>query len=479
MTVPFGQSASLADTLENRPAPDPDQIGRYYHDTETGQLYRDYGTIWQPVLDKITAQPPLDLNANYEWKGAHHFDATPQVHHALQVFTTPTAPVVEFDTEIADALDLVDGYENLQGVSAAFSDGGVLYMRVEDNGGAPPGYHLRIYSLSRCAVGDRVGVTEYVTESGPTTVTEENESGLSGTLNLIAGQLADDPISARWTITTNGLPPFPSTPVLDDFNRATEGPPPGANWSTPSNADAGLTLASGVCVPPFSNDEGQAVWTPLSGLQDTEVFADTVANPNCLYYRLALYTRIQNADNLESGCYALFAYFNPPNPTVITLDIYYDGDFSSSQAIVPWVLGDSFGLRVITESSSLMRLYAYHKPAEGAWVQIHSFGDTVFKFASGGVGMGITGNDSEVDSFSTADNFGGGTVTYGASKEIFNTDTLTGITAIAQLSTPSTAMVTNLNAEMIGGRKLEVQTGVPITAAGVHAALVALGLITE
>jgi len=57
MTITFGQSASLADIIGNLPAPDPDQIGRFFQDTDTGQTYRDDGAHWQPVLDTISPPP--------------------------------------------------------------------------------------------------------------------------------------------------------------------------------------------------------------------------------------------------------------------------------------------------------------------------------------------------------------------------------------------------------------------------------------
>jgi hypothetical protein len=311
MTAAFGQSASLADTLANRPAPDPNKIGRFFQDIETGQLYRDYGTIWQPVLDPTNAGNAVNVDADYTWNGAHRFNKAVQLHssgglslaqymyqdkqengsspaftgfrsegnaaamtnikkdtcmvrfsgrgwngedwpwaatgaveivaaedHApnahgtkLLFKTTPkgtdaravhvaiedtgelvtdkaivvkTAPVegsATFNAEISDPDNVIDGYEGLQDVSAQNSDAGTLYFRVEDDGGDPRGYHIVIYNLARCAVGDRVGVTDYITESGTSAVTAENGSGLSGTLYQVAGQLSAETISANWTIT--------------------------------------------------------------------------------------------------------------------------------------------------------------------------------------------------------------------------------------------------------------------------------------
>lgn len=48
MTIAFGESASLAGLLADRPAADPNQIGRFYLATDEGSgvLYRDNGSSW-------------------------------------------------------------------------------------------------------------------------------------------------------------------------------------------------------------------------------------------------------------------------------------------------------------------------------------------------------------------------------------------------------------------------------------------------
>jgi hypothetical protein len=46
MTVPFNTSASLAGLRADRPAPDPDSIGRFYFAEDETVLYRDNGSDW-------------------------------------------------------------------------------------------------------------------------------------------------------------------------------------------------------------------------------------------------------------------------------------------------------------------------------------------------------------------------------------------------------------------------------------------------
>lgn len=42
---------------------------------------------------------------------------------------------------------------------------------------------------------------------------------------------------------------FPTTPILDNFNRGDEGPPPSANWTTVTWSDGGLKVLSNAAVP--------------------------------------------------------------------------------------------------------------------------------------------------------------------------------------------------------------------------------------
>jgi len=55
MPLPFGTSASLIGHTNERPAADPQQIGRTFADIDTGLLYRDNGATWDIVARASTA----------------------------------------------------------------------------------------------------------------------------------------------------------------------------------------------------------------------------------------------------------------------------------------------------------------------------------------------------------------------------------------------------------------------------------------
>lgn len=191
--VDIGSPPSIAAALINRPSPDPNKIGRFFMDTDTGNLYRDNGTAWVRVQDSEAAQPdtgPLVIEASDP--------------HALEVIST-----AKFDQELSDPDDLIDGYEGLSGVSADNSDDGVLYIVVDYQPvfDPPPGYltewYIEIYSHSGLAEESKVGYSSpYLTASGQATIVPSNNSGLGGTLGLVIGTQAtgEDAISAQWTI---------------------------------------------------------------------------------------------------------------------------------------------------------------------------------------------------------------------------------------------------------------------------------------
>ncbi len=73
---------------------------------------------------------------------------------------------------------------------------------------------------------------------------------------------------------------FPTTSVLDDFNRANEGPPPSASWRTDNYNTASSTLAvdTNICITTgFPN--GGGLWGTSVGA-DTEVFVTENFSPS-------------------------------------------------------------------------------------------------------------------------------------------------------------------------------------------------------
>lgn len=93
---------------------------------------------------------------------------------------------------------------------------------------------------------------------------------------------------------------FPTTPVLDDFNRADEGPPPSGEWWT---LESGFSVASNQCVPADDVDNS-ALWNQadLDLLSDNqEVYITVVALPGTTEGK---YVEIGWIDESEGDGYA-------------------------------------------------------------------------------------------------------------------------------------------------------------------------------
>ena len=92
---------------------------------------------------------------------------------------------------------------------------------------------------------------------------------------------------------------FPNTPVLDSFNRANEGPPPSANWSTMRGT--GHTVLSNQMAPNANAVQGSS-WSVLRFDRDQECrfTAAVLDSPNQGHN---VYLRVQTATNGDSDHY--------------------------------------------------------------------------------------------------------------------------------------------------------------------------------
>jgi hypothetical protein len=270
MTIAFGLSGSLADTLTNRPAPDPDKIGRFFLDTDAGTLYRDGGTAWLRVRDDATDRPrggSLIIQTNDE--------------HALQVEKLVSHDVVEFDQEVADPLNLINGYEGLTGVSSAISNNGILYFDVEKYGTENPNWRIVIYSAADRTSESMVAVTAWSHISKTVEVLEVNESGLSGTLDLTDLTESTGQISAHWTIT-------PTITPAEIFN---------VNTLT-----GVVTLPAGTAEPPLGNPDatGKVLTSTPEGLRSW-IAQSGGSSPNALLERPRPAEESPYDDEFEEG----------------------------------------------------------------------------------------------------------------------------------------------------------------------------------
>ena len=154
---------------------------------------------------------------------------------------------------------------------------------------------------------------------------------------------------------------LPSTPILDDFNRADEGPPPSASWSSTTMSVISNRLVPDLDVTP------QAVWlSPFtSNNQEAYIsiyFDQALAEVSDFEGGGLFYIRLRNS--LE-GQYNLLIFITPPlfaNPGTVAMRILRSGTTISDEVTIPYTSGDAFALSVADNV-----ITGYHKPFGGDW----------------------------------------------------------------------------------------------------------------
>lgn len=203
---------------------------------------------------------------------------------------------------------------------------------------------------------------------------------------------------------------FPTTSILDDFNRANEGPPPSASWATPSGWD-GLKVSGNQCIGDSATG-GVAIWKTQYG-PDCEVYATLTgmtggANAT---WGIVAYARASSLDFDTGDFYKLS--IDGDIGGICTWHISYQtiaGGGSAGELIngsFTFNIGDAFGFSLVGTI-----LTAYHKPGLGAWVNLGSISDSRVS-AAGYPGISID-NDPLYTTGVTLDNFGAGTIVGGA-----------------------------------------------------------------
>ncbi len=182
---------------------------------------------------------------------------------------------------------------------------------------------------------------------------------------------------------------FPSTGILDNFNRSAGTNPNylGSNWT--NAAGAPLTISSNMVVTTNSSAIAGANWN-TSTFTDCEAYADIPVLPaNGAGLDIRSDAAGANGYIVEYGVgYVVFGKLVSSGFTQI-----------GSNIVVTFSAGDSLGIRAVGNN-----FYVYRKTG-GIWSQIGQFSDSTYTTA-GYIGMFI-----ENDNTAVLDNFGGGTIT--------------------------------------------------------------------
>lgn len=186
---------------------------------------------------------------------------------------------------------------------------------------------------------------------------------------------------------------FPTTEILDNFNRANEGPPPSASWTNVYN---GLKVSSNQCVGNTASDN-ISDWNVSTFGPDSECHAKIPVFPSA-GTGIGLGCRLTtHGSSTQDGYWIIFSYYN-----TLILGREDNGSFTQLGANISRTIneGDSIGIEVIGTSNNIK---AYHKPSGGSWSSSLATRSDGTYTAAGYIGADNAHTSGAID------DFGGGT----------------------------------------------------------------------
>ncbi len=195
---------------------------------------------------------------------------------------------------------------------------------------------------------------------------------------------------------------FPTTGILDNFNRANEGPPPSADWTTDplGFGDSGLKVLTNQCIGNNSGSDNSGYWDTTTFGPDCEVYATIVVRPNTGQY-FGVYARLVQIGAGTTDGYYVEYIFQAAGTDTVSIYRIDNASFTvlGSAISQDFNLGDKLGLELIGST-----LTAYRHDGS-SWASLGSRTDSTHS-AAGNIGLAM--HDVAI-----ADDFGGGTVVAG------------------------------------------------------------------
>jgi hypothetical protein len=189
---------------------------------------------------------------------------------------------------------------------------------------------------------------------------------------------------------------FPTTSVLDDFNRADENPMTG--WSSFVGAGARHEVVGNTCEA--SGAAANDYWNAATFGPDCEVYATVVEKTTGALIKL--YARLVSVGSVAVDGYAVrhTTVSGAANDTIGLYRVDNATETLLGSAFTQEVaVGDSFGLEIVGDT-----LTAYYKASGGSWTALGTETDSTHAGA-GNIGVAIS-----VTNTAGIDDFGGGTI---------------------------------------------------------------------
>ena len=199
---------------------------------------------------------------------------------------------------------------------------------------------------------------------------------------------------------------FPTKGILDDFNRGNEGPPPSANWFTPTGpvGMGGLRVTGNQCMINDLNDigHGSAFWIDSTFGPDCEAYVTGVTVPDDDTKYIRLYLRMTTTDySTMDGYIVSFVYDS--GQSVCQIFRVDNGINTKLGDDINIILSDGDKLGADITGTDPSTITAYQDTGEG-WASIGSREDSDHDDAGY---IGLAANDLLT---TVMDDFGGGTL---------------------------------------------------------------------
>ena len=195
---------------------------------------------------------------------------------------------------------------------------------------------------------------------------------------------------------------FPTTSILDNFNRANEGPPPSASWTDTWLSGSGLIVNANRCAASASGNK-DSYWDVTTFGPDSEVFVTIPTIPTVDGNSLRLGIRLAQPGVTTVDGYLGMWQFRDAGVTDKLRLFRIDNGVTTELGVgvgLDMVAGDQFGMEAIGNS---IRLYT--KSGAGVWTLQRSETDATYNVA-GFIGLQIIAGNT----VPRLDDFGGGRV---------------------------------------------------------------------
>lgn len=164
---------------------------------------------------------------------------------------------------------------------------------------------------------------------------------------------------------------FPTTGILDNFNRANAGPPPSASWENTSWTAYGLSVNSNTCINANYDNDAYATWISATYGNDIEVYVTISSVVDFGEASVIAITNMAEIDgyraivSVDADTFKLFRLDNG-TPTQLGSDYNISGGLAN---------GDKIGLELTPTSAKAW----FYDAGTTTWIEAVSNADTTYR----------------------------------------------------------------------------------------------------